>query len=230
MDVVSHYAYFGKKKGGGKRSEITGGFSPQSRKRLFMLLNSLRENAIRKSLFVTLTYHRENVSRLEVKQHRKNFFESLRRAHPESSAIWKLEFQDRGSPHYHIILFRRYLSHEWVARTWNRIAEPGDKLHLAAGTEVRPVRRSDSAVSYVGKYMAKLEGSEEAASWGRYWGVHNRKKLPLSKTRIIRLYGSTPREIIEEWSPKICGNNGDEVNELTIFTRSTEELSGIFST
>lgn len=230
MDVISHYDGKKERRGGGLRGDISGGFSRASRKRLYLLLNSLKEDAIRKSLFVTLTYRKENVEPVRCKKHLKSFLQAMRRTYPSYSAIWKLEFQKRGSPHYHIIVFGRYIPANWVAETWNRIAEDGDKLHLAAGTEVRPVRRSDSALAYVGKYMAKLHDGGQAENWGRFWGVHNRGSLPMSKVRVVSLHGSTPREIIEEHAPRICGNNGDEINSLTVFTRSAKELSGFFTT
>lgn len=224
MDVICHYDGKRRQQGGGLRGDLSGGFSRASRKRLYDLLNSLRADAIRKSVFVTLTYHRDYVTPRDAKKNLKSFFQSMRRFDSGASAIWKLEFQGRGSPHYHVIVFRRYISHEWVAQTWNRIAEPGDGYHLSAGTEVRPVRSSDSAVAYVGKYMAKLDDGGQAENWGRFWGVHNRAQLPVSEIRIVSLYGSTAREIIEHHSKRICGNNGDEVNMLTLYTRSNKEL------
>ena len=157
VDVISHYTNFGKQKGGGKRGDITGGFSAQSRKRLYELLNSIDEDALRRCLFVTLTYRREHVEPKECKKNLKAFIQSMRRFDATTSGIWKLEFQDRGSPHYHVIVFRRYIPHGWVAATWNRIAEDGDPVHLKAGTEVRAVQKRDSCYAYIGKYMAKLE-------------------------------------------------------------------------
>ena len=227
VDVISHYTNFGKQKGGGKRGDITGGFSAQSRKRLYELLNSIDEDALRRCLFVTLTYRREHVEPKECKKNLKAFIQSMRRFDATTSGIWKLEFQDRGSPHYHVIVFRRYIPHGWVAATWNRIAEDGDPVHLKAGTEVRAVQKRDSCYAYIGKYMAKLESGGESKNWGRYWGVFNRANLPISEVEIVKLRGGKPRSIIGERAPGICGNDGDRINKLTIFTRSNYELKQI---
>jgi len=225
VDVISHYTNFGKRRGGGQRGKVDPGFSPQSRKRLFDLLNTLNEHAMRKALFVTLTYKRDYVKPKEVKSNLKSFIQSIRRNYPLHSGIWKLEFQRRGSPHFHIIVFGRYIPHDWVAVQWNRIAENGDRDHLRAGTEVRAVKDRRSACAYVGKYMGKLAKEEAKEHVGRLWGVFNRKALPVSRVEIIALNGSKARDIISEWGPGIVGHGGENLSALSLYAKSSSELA-----
>jgi hypothetical protein len=52
-------------------------------------------------------------------------------------AIWKLELQDRGAPHFHLLIFGlRYLPAALLARRWYEIVGSGDVNHLSAGTSV----------------------------------------------------------------------------------------------
>lgn len=102
--------------------------------------------------------------------------------------MWFLEFQKRMAPHFHIVLaFKREPDlnqfRRWNDRVWNRIAEPGDRAHLAAACHVTPleirqeggVRRLVSyLVSYLGKGKQKRRIDRETGEilpTGRMWGT-----------------------------------------------------------
>ena len=57
------------------------------------------------------------------------------------------------------------------------------KLSLYSGTKIEAVRSWGGVCSYVAKYICK------PVSWvgsvGKYWGIHNRKKIPLSKVEDV---------------------------------------------
>ena len=102
--------------------------------------------------------------------------------------MWFLEFQERGAPHFHVILawrsepdlaqFRR-----WNDRVWNRIAEPGDAQHLAVACRVTPlqIRKPGGVrmlVSYLATYLGKAKQKRridretgEILPTGRMWGT-----------------------------------------------------------
>lgn len=103
-------------------------------------------------------------------------------------AVWKKEFQARGAPHYHLVMFFRPgrgpdLLHfaRWVAEAWNDVVEPGDVYNLKHGARVQVVtNRSGSKMRalmrYLGKYMAKqfmgcVDGNGELLPVGRIWGI-----------------------------------------------------------
>ena len=101
-------------------------------------------------------------------------------------ACWKLEFQKRGQPHFHLCIWWRGeaapigLFRRWCARMWNAIAQPGDAAHLAAGTNIEVAfntrgRGNGALMRYLGKYMAKSyrlidESTGEVRPTGRVWG------------------------------------------------------------
>jgi len=168
-------------RGGGRRGRVRE-YSPASRRRMQRRLASIDRRALSgKPLFVTLTYPATWPKDGRTwKTHLDTFLKRLKRLVPHAAAIWKLEFQKRGAPHFHLLVFGcAYLSHRWVARAWNAVAAPGDKAHLKAGTEVTRVKTWRGVAWYAAKYMSKVE-SVETHSWtGRYWGVHNRACLPV---------------------------------------------------
>lgn len=103
-------------------------------------------------------------------------------------AVWKKEFQARGAPHYHLVVFFRPgrgpdPNHfaRWVAGAWNEVVEPGDVHNLRHGARVQKVtNRSGSQMRalmrYLGKYMAKqfmgcIDDQGELLPVGRIWGI-----------------------------------------------------------
>jgi len=179
--------------GGGKRGVITG-FSRQSRRRMFKWLACLDKSRLwGPPLFITLTYPGGDESdwlpyALNHKRHLDTFCKWLERRSPESFTLWRLEPQKRGAPHYHLLMFNvPHLPHEVLARRWWEVVGSGDVDHLAAGTSVEGCRSWHGAAYYVSKYLGK-ESALEVLSlatpqlWqhpGRWWGVRNRKNVPV---------------------------------------------------
>lgn len=135
---------------------------------------------------VTLTYgtNAPTDGRI-VKGHLRAFFERLRRHAPldakleytswmeAHSAIWWVEYQERGAPHIHMLV-TGWLEKMWVAKAWSEITD-GD---LYACSRVEALRSSESAGSYAGKYAAKAEQHQVPPGFencGRHWGRVGRK-------------------------------------------------------
>ena len=191
----------GRRGGGGLRGEITE-FSKASRRRLMQLLNSINREEAPLPYFVTLTYHETwPKDRQGRKAHMDAFQKRLERALGKFAAVWRLEFQKRGAPHYHLLIFlppgalggdrgqddhqRRYevltKLRNRVAFMWHEIAGYGSPEHFSAGTSVERVKSWRGVNSYAAKYMGKLEQLQEGApSVGRFWGVWRRGMLPIT--------------------------------------------------
>ena len=160
-------------------------------------------------LFVSLTYPGKDPAywvpfAWEHKRHLERFLKRFFRLAEacgcrECFVIWRLEPQKRGAPHYHLLIFNvPHLPHEIVARWWAECVGSGDPEHERAGTQVQACRTWSQAGSYLSKYLAKgfegfideghraaYSGEEVAlverlwASPGRFWGVRNRKAVPV---------------------------------------------------
>jgi hypothetical protein len=147
-------------------------------------------------MFVTLTYPDEFPDPAESKVHLDNFEKRLKRAFPKAGALWKVEPQKRGAPHYHCLVWGVpfiWLS-SFVPQAWYEIAGGGDPKHLAwhegrcgHGNKhcVQEVRSFKGVWFYAAKYLGK---TFEVAGWnkkwtGRYWGVMAPENIPFGEMR-----------------------------------------------
>jgi len=172
-----------------KRGRI-GGFSDKSRKRFLLFVSSLRRDVL--PLFITLTYPDrwpEEWSNWKDHLH-KWWSHEVARKWPGASCVWKLEPQERGAPHFHLMVWGvPFMPHEWLARTWWKTVGSGEEGHLRAGTRVERARSFRGVMCYAGKqYLGKRV--ELPASWGnvgRFWGAMGRKHFPRSEVLEFRI-------------------------------------------
>ncbi len=106
------------------------------------------------------------------------------------SALWFLEFQQRGAPHLHLIVFDCVLSRDvlaglrrWAGSAWSDVVGNPDQVearkHRGAGTQV--ARMKSPHFGYAVKYATKMEQKavpDEFRGVGRFWGVWNYKAVP----------------------------------------------------
>lgn len=194
-----------------KRGRIRS-FSAQSRRRLLRFMARLKTGQVR-ATFITLTY-RGYPSNAEAKKHLHAFAEVLRREFPQASAVWRMEFQERGSIHFHLLVFNLpYWEWKKILAVWKRITNQNK-----ARIDVRLVKSRRGVMSYVAKYIAKVERRikktflvfvpylHKGRKWrkGRFWGYHNKKLLPLGQkftgvlvsTNVIKRLSKAAWEII----------------------------------
>ena len=121
-----------------------------------------------------------------------------------SRAIWFLEFQQRGAPHFHHLLDIDLESHgrlstkrrsriegekqsyrtcreieDDLSAAWYRIVSSCDEKHLRAGISWEVLEDSDAAAKYAAKHAAKPRQKKvplEYYNVGRFWGVIGRVK------------------------------------------------------
>jgi len=187
--------------GGGVRGRVEG-FSSSSRLRCLRDIGKIPEGAVDRRLrklvlFGTLTYPEEFPAARASKRHLHAFREAFRRRWPGAGFKWKLEPQERGAPHYHLLLLfeedmaawgsiqvgdlpQRIEFQEWLAETWYRIVGSGDERHLwfhrNGERVVEVVHTYRQLQRYIGKYVGKAFGIDQV-TWsepGRFWGTCNR--------------------------------------------------------
>jgi hypothetical protein len=172
----------GEQIGGGKRKPVSK-FSVESRRRLMQRIATVDRSKL--PLFVTLTYPASFPTARESKKHLDNFHKRMRRRfrpEPGRGYIWKLEPQERGAPHYHLLAWGYDLIElrEFVPLAWYEIAGGGDVLHfrwhrgeLGNGNThcVQAVRSFQGVWSYASKYLGKTFDIVGWQSCGRFWGV-----------------------------------------------------------
>jgi len=157
---------------GGKRGTVST-FSSASRRRLMRLFARVREDL--PGHFVTLTWQREDVSVLEHKRAMSVLRKRIARAFPASWYVWRLEFQKRGTPHAHLIVYGVDDPGDWFAENWVDITRQDTIVldwHLGKlGNGNRHCTQELSgkgAQIYCAKYLAKR--SDFSVPTGRCWG------------------------------------------------------------
>jgi hypothetical protein len=161
-------------RGGGKRGKITK-FSDKSRLRMLSYLHTL---VFEKCLLLTLTYDADYPSDCkDYHGHLGEFRKAIEDAYNYSDVVWKLEFQKRGAPHFHLIMLGvDRVSIPYLSGVWHRISGCKSAAHLAAGFDVKRVSDEDgirNVGAYVCKYVSKLSNAmdnEVGDFTGRYWG------------------------------------------------------------
>jgi len=154
-------------------------FTRRSRSRMLRTFAQIDRDYIGSSLLVTLTYPRSFPTESGTyKRHFHSFSKRLRRVFPNSSAIWKLEFQTRGAAHYHLLVMGvPFLAKEWLSHAWYDVVGSHDPRHLRAGTQVQRCKSTRQALSYAAKYVAKISTGAQVEHTGRFWGVVGRESL-----------------------------------------------------
>lgn len=200
------------------RKSITD-YSLKSRKRFFEALlmmdwEEMNEDTIRE---LTLTYPAiyPNDGKI-LKLQFDAFAKRLKRFgqnYGELAFVWKMEFQKRGAPHYHLIILTRFpipldVLRSWALDSWSSMVAkwinkqkeytPEEKLdaikkHQQAGIEADKVRKSTGGlVCYLAWYIGKGKGQAKAAQHvvpkefqnvGRWWGFYGKRTGLLRKKR-----------------------------------------------
>lgn len=166
------------------RGDVTG-FSEESRRRLRRYVHSLQRGA--DVLFLTLTYHETRPSPTRCKRDLDTFIKRLRRSFPEVGIIWKMEPQDRGVPHFHLLIYGvPFIPVQKWSAVWHEVTNEEGHAHRQSGVDIeRNVNEDGKLQSYLAKYMSKTYDSWPGAdkrwtqgSTGRWWGLRFRDRLP----------------------------------------------------
>lgn len=171
-----------------KRGRIRS-FSYKSRLRLLRLFARMKTGEVR-ATFITLTfkgYPSNEVAKLALHA----FLQRIARRSPTASCVWRMEYQKRGSLHFHLLCFNLpYWDWKEILSAWKTCSRQS-----VTRIDVRLVRSRRGVMSYVAKYIAKVERQvkktflvlvpylHRGRKWrkGRFWGYHNQKALPFGE-------------------------------------------------
>lgn len=154
------------------RAEIQS-FSDASKRRLrFAALNAFPALV---SQF-GMTYHNGDPDGRTCKKHLNAFLVAMRRKFPGVGFLWLLEFQKRGTAHFHLFttLEHNRETGKILGKIWNRIAEPGNGQHLAFHQHPRNfIPWEMESAGYLCKYLDKEAQKAVPVGFsgvGRFWG------------------------------------------------------------
>jgi len=154
------------------------GFSRKSRARLLQLMRRLRTGLLSAPLFVTLTYHDSWPENVYGDLHAFTRWLNHRTSN-RARYVWRLEWQKRGAPHYHLLVWLpgsdplepdpptvRAIRLAWATIIGTR----HDRAAMTHGVLVKQVLSFRHAFSYVSKYLAKVHSEPECGNGQRRWG------------------------------------------------------------
>lgn len=188
-------------------------FSRGSRRRLMRFMARLKTRKIR-ATFITLTFT-EVVSNDRAKTVFKRFAMRLRRKYAGVSAVWRMEFQERGAIHFHLLAFALpFWKQSELQQVWEQCTEEGRSI-----VDIRLVHGARSVMAYVSKYIAKADERSEITSLedgsyqhgasgglvGRFWGWINKNALPLGQKYEGVLTDRYTIKSISAWAWKLSG-------------------------
>jgi hypothetical protein len=148
------------------RGRVTS-FSAASRRRLRRKLSTLRWSQLPPARFVTLTLHR-----VPDDWHRR-FSVWLQWLRDNGARyLWRLEAQQRGAPHWHLIVWCDDATAAGMRAAWHRTAAAGSRAHHRYGLRVDRLDSYRAVACYVSKYVAKAAGPLPDTFRGhRHWGA-----------------------------------------------------------
>ena len=168
--------------GSGKRGKIRG-WSPRSRARMVKAFEAVDWQPLQPLVFAALTYPAEfPTDGRVVKDHLAKFRYRWRKSYGQPQGAWKLEFQDRGAPHIHLLLKQPDLDlvsvRQWIAEAWSEIVAAADQeKHKRVGTSCGLWRSERSPGRYFAKYGTKFDKARQNETPpdfeapGRFWGL-----------------------------------------------------------
>jgi len=219
-----------------QRGEITS-FSRKSRKRLLEMVARFEQRE--KTVMLTLTFGQRFPSANLAKKFLKTFLQRLRRKFPRVSGFWRLEYQKRGAPHFHLMLFDfPYVPAQDIARSWAEVI--GDEYCNTANGQVRPpsvqiklLKGKKQAMYYCSKYMAKTEDDRDGGTFndvpylhtGRYWAAFGKRYLPYAPLKRMHFYCTRTLHMLEFWAKREYPKLRKELSlqGFTLFTKNAQE-------
>lgn len=213
-------------KGGGPR-DVVKEFSAASKARLRKKIWGVPWTVWARASFLTLTYPEVYPDSKTAKIHLNSFWKRvLRSVGAGAWAIWALELQKRGAPHFHLLadwgarnyddyLWRYEDLRYWISINWADVISPTNDEHykasVVAGTRMEPIANIQTLKDYVSKPGSKIryeltkDAQRPPAEHGRWWGVLNRN-MYWTKTHIEKLdFGRSGSwkvwyEVQEKWA------------------------------
>lgn len=148
---------------------------------------------------ITLTYGELYPKVFEAKAQMRAFLKKIRRTFGRCTFLWRMEFQKRGAPHFHILAsFAREISgthlkyvgiRAWTKTqrkmhnsSWNKAYDKKtykEKASHQYGFKLDTLESSRGGMKYVSKYAGKIDQNEPLATVGRRWGLEGKNQLTL---------------------------------------------------
>lgn len=218
-----------------KKNDIKG-FSQNSRRRFVKQLAHINLNFYASPLFLTLTY-RNTLPKdsNELRTQLNLFLTKLRRMNTKFHYVWRLEFQKRGAPHFHLILFpfqnvrkQDVCKYENDIRlAWRSTLKSWDSSMQKYSVRLDKLEGRRNVFSYISKYATKPDETESSTYFGRRFGFSSDINLnPLTSAKLSDRDFYLFRKIIYNFMKKRNGLS-EQFEKYLLFDPSIEVLVSV---
>lgn len=175
-------------------------------------------------ILVTVTYPGVWLQKPEgVAANRRAICKRIMRMGREVSIFWRIEYQKRGAPHFHLLVFglsSPEILRETLPEAWTAVIGTKATHHLARGCDVRASKGWRGVIAYLSKYLAKVADADAPAveHAGRWWGIENRAYLPVEPLEFRLLVGQGVK--VRRWILRAAGRrrrHSGPVGASTVF-------------
>jgi hypothetical protein len=228
-----------------RENEDIKAFSNNARRRFLLKLAHINLQIYQSPIFVTLTY--QNIlpkNNLELKQHLDNFLHRMRKYSAKFEYVWRLEFQQRGAPHFHFILFPKQnyktkdvlIYKRFFQNAWRKSIGNWSEAMQLYSVDVKKTDGKRQIFSYLAKYTAKKSEVESTTYKGRFYGFSTTLNLePLLKCEITAFSLKQLRSIVLEYMRQKLKLSQEYINYFLFDPRveifaSLEEMQIILDT
>lgn len=166
-------------------------FSADSRRNLFNIFTTLNYSAYGEPRFVSATWHYDAPDTMQtIKTYLANYVRRLKRSLPPFHTIWKFEYQKRGEPHFHFMIFPLEKESNFftdqiesdIKRHWLEMKKCKCKYCDVYAIDVKPINEYKHALIYIAKEIGKLQERYEDHDLGRIWGTSQNLRIKKYKT------------------------------------------------
>lgn len=157
-------------------------FSSKSRRRLLLRLSKIDFACYKAKLFFTVTFGKEYPQDPQaIKRLLLSLVKRIDRLTKNTPLIWRMEFQQRGAPHFHFIILLHHQMQYYIKlglpgklkRAWGDLTRKINPYSYTMGSDVRQINNNTAVFHYLAKYAGKPSDYSLNISFGRVWGVRN---------------------------------------------------------
>jgi len=175
---------------------------------MFELFHRLK---VKRFIFITLTYGQKFPDIETAKYHLELFIAKLKYRFPKLAGVWRIELQERGAPHFHLLMtYLPFIDKKEICIMWEKIigkeyrnnSKPFGGSRRKTFTRIELCKTKKKVMAYLGKYVAKKTEEPQSGDsgfntiayrqiCGKHWGIIGRENLPYAPLRQVEFDGNS---------------------------------------